>query len=415
MGSHAFIKCGPLTLGQWAAPTHELAFQYFPLRNVRRGTRPAKPVAPWQTIADIESFLEIHVSAEGFRRRLDLLGFTLTICCDMLEAALYDELQFARALELYSPPPDLEPDEIIRRIISGAATLSARAPETPKWLPLPDMLAEAAEMSDAAQRVATDALTNCDEEVLLRLAAEGLHDEIILDLSGVYQSGLVSEEEIENFEQKGEHLYLILTEGSSDRNILRTGLDRCHPELSDLFYFADEKLSIPHTGASRLTELVKAFVSLKILNRTIVLFDNDAEGAAEHAISLEVSTRSGNISPIILPELPIFDQITCLGPNGSHITSVNRRAAPIEMYLDRCVIDKAANEVEWSTYLHKAKRWQGNPIAKKELQAYFFRNIDNPSYDISALLQIFETIFEAASEIGGNVALENYTLEPVED
>jgi hypothetical protein len=75
--------------------------------------------------------------------------------------------------------------------------------------------------------------------------------------------------QITSFIIKGAEI-LIVTEGSSDTNILKKGLDMLYPDIADFFCFVDMKENYPFAGddsshQGRLSESFQSLCGLVIL------------------------------------------------------------------------------------------------------------------------------------------------------
>ncbi len=95
---------------------------------------------------------------------------------------------------------------------------------------------------------------NLDPYVILRLLGENpdnLERDLIWGIHDVVESGWVEDGEV--FEPlSDESKFLIVTEGSSDTNILKTALPLVAPDVGDFFNFVDMKENYPFTGTGNL-------------------------------------------------------------------------------------------------------------------------------------------------------------------
>ena len=97
--------------------------------------------------------------------------------------------------------------------------------------------------------------------------------------------------------------FLVVTEGSSDAAILRKALDMLRPTIADFFYFVDMQEGYPFSGTGNLSNFCKGLLSIGILNKTLVVFDNDAEGVLKAGQVSSLKCPS-NLGVLILPDLP---------------------------------------------------------------------------------------------------------------
>ena len=127
--------------------------------------------------------------------------------------------------------------------------------------------------------------------------------------------------------------FLIVTEGSSDAKILAHALRMLRPEIADFFSFVDMQEGYPFSGTGNLHRFCQGLMSIGILNRVLIIYDNDAEESARY-----VSTRRLRMPPNMrvmkLPDLPAFECFETIGPSGVSMDDINGRAAAIECYLD---------------------------------------------------------------------------------
>ncbi len=252
--------------------------------------------------------------------------------------------------------------------------------------------------SEHVERAGADFALCVGFPTIAAILVESVEDYVEFDVTDAFE-GEISDEEIPHILRPSDERFLILTEGTSDRQILEHAISLAAPSVLDLFYFADEALSLPQTGATRVTELLKAFVALKVKNDVIAIYDNDSEGAAEHAKALEFTKSTYQISVVKLPSREEFRHVVCEGPDGHHVTDINGRAASIEMYLDRPIAKRGQPEVKWSAFLKKAGTWQGEPLTKRQIVSHFFSSFGSESYDASGINSILDTIFDAAAQI----------------
>jgi hypothetical protein len=83
--------------------------------------------------------------------------------------------------------------------------------------------------------------------------------------------------------------FLIVTEGSSDAKVLAHALCLLRPSIADFFYFVDMEQGYPFTGTGNVLNFCRGLCKINILNNVLVIYDNDAEGAARHKDILKLS------------------------------------------------------------------------------------------------------------------------------
>lgn len=159
-------------------------------------------------------------------------------------------------------------------------------------------------------------------------------------VSGGYYDEAASVSEMALEELKGDYSansrIILLTEGTTDREVLRTSIDLLYPHISDYYSFMDLAVRAPG-GAGSLVHVVKSFAGAGIENRTIALFDNDTAGHSAASLLRGVRLPS-NIVVMSYPDIALADCYPTHGPNGSSVQSVNGTACSIELYFGRDVL-----------------------------------------------------------------------------
>lgn len=158
---------------------------------------------------------------------------------------------------------------------------------------------------------------------------------------------------------------IVLTEGSSDADILAKSLAVLFPHLVGYFSFFDFHGSKAAGGASQLISVVKAFAAAGVANRVVALLDNDT-AAHEAARSLRNITLPANIAVVHCPARDWLRQYPTLGPSGDVALDVNGKAGSLELYLGRDVLaeDGALCPVQWAGYSQAMRAYQGELINK---------------------------------------------------
>lgn len=200
---------------------------------------------------------------------------------------------------------------------------------------------------------------------------------------------------------------IILTEGSSDREILSRSLKILYPHLCEYYSFMDFGVSNAAGGAVALVSQIKSFVGVGIANRIVALFDNDI--AAFSAVrGLNKTELTKNIIIEHYPRIELSENYPTLGPTGISDMDVNGLAGSIEIYLGKEVlnINGHLTPVQWKGYDSSQGKYQGELIEKTKIQQRFFKKIEvcekEPekieSYDWSGLRSIFNIVFNAFNE-----------------
>lgn len=199
---------------------------------------------------------------------------------------------------------------------------------------------------------------------------------------------------------------IILTEGSTDKNILETSFKLLFSDYSDYYSFMDFEEAKPEGGASHLVSTIKSFISAGVSNRIIALFDNDT--AAKDAIrSLEKINVPENIKILQYPDLEIAKNYPAIGPSGIHKMNINGLAGSIEIYLGKDVLSDKNGEdllpIQWKGFNQALKQYQGEILDKRKIQKNFKKKISKfnkgesaeEDGDWDSLRLIFEKIFAA--------------------
>jgi len=189
--------------------------------------------------------------------------------------------------------------------------------------------------------------------------------------------------------------FLIVTEGSSDANIIRRALSVLRPNIANFFRFVDMDKGYPFSGTGKLVNFTAGLISIGIENNVIILFDNDAEGVASYNRALKLAVPS-NMKILKLPNLPIFENFRTIGPSGEQLADINGSAAAIECYLD------TGNDatVRWTSYNTELAIYQGELEDKRNTMMRFlnaFGRIEN--YDYSKIQSVLDHIIRECTEI----------------
>ena len=170
---------------------------------------------------------------------------------------------------------------------------------------------------------------------------------------------------------------IVLTEGSTDAQVLKASLKILYPHLVDYYSFLDFDSTRNPGGAGHLASLVKGFAAAGIGNRVIALFDNDA--AARDAMrTLESARLPPNFAVLKYPDTEFLRCYPTLGPSGRSDLDVNGLAASIELYFGEDVLrglDGSLAPVQWKGYVQSIDSYQGEVFGKNDLQAKFARKV----------------------------------------
>ncbi len=196
---------------------------------------------------------------------------------------------------------------------------------------------------------------------------------------------------------------IILTEGSTDVEILREALALLYPHLFGYYTFLDFASARPQGGAGSLVTTVKAFAAAGISNRIVAIFDNDT-AAFDARRSLASLQLPQNIAVCSYPNLNSLEAYPTLGPSGLAPLNVNGLAASIELYLGNDILANGDEfPVQWKGYVESLGKYQGEVMYKGRLQERFREKVarcksstdEFNRCDWSGLKAILEVIFHA--------------------
>jgi hypothetical protein len=88
------------------------------------------------------------------------------------------------------------------------------------------------------------------------------------------------------------------------------------PEIADFFRFIDVSEPHPFSGIGSLVKFAEGLAKIDVQNRTVFLFDNDAEGQSAFRKVQDLSLPI-NMRTMVLPHLKEFESFPTVGPGGS--------------------------------------------------------------------------------------------------
>lgn len=190
---------------------------------------------------------------------------------------------------------------------------------------------------------------------------------IFVDLSEVINAGYYDENhKIAEKSLNKQDKTIIFTEGKYDTEVIKKSMDLLYPQYSNYFSFLDIELSNLELGANRIITYLKSFISAGIMNKVIVLFDNDAEGIYCKNELLKLKNIPNNFSIKTYPDIEITKSYPTIYPTGIETLNINGSACSIELYLCEEIL-KEKNQyipVQWKSFNEHVKKYQG-VISKK--------------------------------------------------
>jgi hypothetical protein len=372
--------------------------------------------ADWDP-GDVETVVEYSATANVVRDRLAIMGFTLSntqIEFDLMKAAHLGDI---RRLNEGS---GLWTDEIALLEKSSFADFLAAFDEiqTSQIHPVHFL-----DKNPDASRLAALIIRNRDETAwgfpcrdirfLIRALIEivPLTSMVIQDITDVVGAGYYEETDqvcdASLMELKGDYSInsriILLTEGPTDKDVLKEALELLFPHLADYYSFMDLAVRAPG-GAGSLVHVVKSFAGAGIENRTIALFDNDAAGHSAASL-LENIPLPHNIRVMTYPDIGLACQYPTSGPSGITIQDINGSACSIELYFGRDVLarDGGLTRVKWKGFEDRVQRYQGEIEEKDSLKMAFLQKVKSakssgvqpPPGDWDEMRELLGAIFDA--------------------
>jgi hypothetical protein len=241
---------------------------------------------------------------------------------------------------------------------------------------------------------------NLDPYALLRLLAENtanLDLEVQWRYADLIDDGWAEEESM--FEAlSATDRWLVVTEGSSDGHIIRKALELLRPDITDFFDFVDMSENYPFTGTGNLFRFCQGLAQIRIQNKVLVIFDNDAAGREIQHRVVQLPLPS-NMRVVRLPDLPACRRFPTVGPNGQAEEDINGRAVSIELFLDLRAEELPC--VRWTAYNSSTESYQGELLRKEFYTKQFMEaRTFGAKYDTSKLEGLLDHIFNALTNPG---------------
>ena len=184
--------------------------------------------------------------------------------------------------------------------------------------------------------------------------------------------------------------FLLVTEGTSDTEIIRHAFKILRPEVADFFRYVDMEKNYPFGGHGNLLNFMKGLNSIGMAKGVLAIFDNDAAGVG----SLKELSKLPDICAVKLPDLDDFRSFPTIGPNGEHLADINGRAAAIECYLKlppNC-------RIRWANFDAKAGEYHGTidqkDAEKSSQRDAFLKATSCDDYPFEKMRKVIDTIIE---------------------
>lgn len=228
--------------------------------------------------------------------------------------------------------------------------------------------------------------------VMLALNPANLDLPVVWRFADVVENGWTARADVVR-SLRAEEQFLVITEGSSDVAVLRKALALLRLDTQDFYRFIDASDGYQFFGTGNLFKLAQGLVAIGILNRTVILYDNDTEGRSK-LLDTERLRLPSTMRAIRLPDLEHLKKIPAIGPQGREVADINGRAAAIECYLDLHAPSAPPDpHVRWTSFNKQLDAYQGE-LVDKELYAKRFLSLRGrpADYDLSGLEAVLTTL-----------------------
>ena len=339
-------------------------------------------------------------SLRSIKKRLELLGYTLDGCRKMYsDLTTHPEFEQRPPFEFETLAMGLLSVDVMKFGMADGPLSSdlwkCVVAATPNDSKVGEVTSKAPDYSYDSERF----FCTLDSYIVLRLLAENpanLDCEVAWRFSDLAVGGWVDESCL--YEPlPASKRFLVVTEGSSDTNILKKSLGIVEPEAADFFEFIDMAENYPFTGTGNVVRFCEGLAKINIQNRVLVVLDNDTAGcsALQRLAKLNLPKQ---IRVTLLPELEKCRRIRTLGPSGESLEDVNGRATAIEAFLDLSYGGLPLPTVRWTSYDKQLDAYQGELVAKNEYVRVFFDGADKNGYDMSSLKCLWQHILSRCCE-----------------
>ena len=346
---------------------------------------------------DVEYKKGLSKNIKSVKRRLDLLGYSL----HEIEEVFNQELEFFN--QSYNTPIPINYHAFYNIVINiDIKNINMASEEYEYDYDLGEyvrkcVMSEIKEFSTYSHHDAYTIgyfLENLDPYITLRILSENKTNQnlnVIWRFADVVENGWVSEDEIIPKLTSQEKI-LIVTEGSSDTEIIKKCINLLYSDIADFFDFIDMEQNYPFTGTGNLKNFIKGLSKINILNKVLVVLDNDTAGRSVFNDIKKIDLPK-NLKIITLPNHKDFDRFKCKGPQGDSLENINEKAVSIECFLDLSSIDEEAY-VRWTGFNEKLIQYQGN-IEPKNLLIKSFHQHYKHEYNFTKIKYLIDYILES--------------------
>ena len=356
-----------------------------------------KIIPYYYTNNEVEYKKGFSKNIKSIKRRLNLLGYNLNQIEDMFN----EELEYVNQLYETSLPINFNDYyNVLKNININIIDMTSEEYEYEYDLGeyvrkcVMGEIKELVKISDDDVYTISKFLEKLSPYITLRILSENKNNldlDLIWRVSDVVENGWILEKDIIPQLTTKEKI-LIVTEGSSDTDIIQKCINLLYDDISDFFEFIDMEQNYPFTGTGNLKNFIKGLSKISILNNILVILDNDTAGLSVYNDIKEIILPK-NLKVITLPNHVEFDNFKCKGPQGDSLENINGKAVSIECFLDYNLIDEDIY-VRWTGFNDKLTQYQGN-IEPKNLLVKSFHQHYNQKYDFSKMKYLIDYILES--------------------
>lgn len=203
---------------------------------------------------------------------------------------------------------------------------------------------------------------------------------VIQDITEVVNAGYYTpEEEVISSLMEYQEKITILTEGTSDINIISKSIQVLYPHLFDYYNFKDFKISKAQGNAHQLFLDIKNLIAINHKGKVIALFDNDGEGLAQFNQLKKINIPE-NFVVLKYPDITLLESYPT---TNNTFENLNGIAGSIEMYLGKDVLQENGKYI--SVELANQKILHGAIEHKENLQKKYFQKIKKCQNELSCI------------------------------
>lgn len=246
-----------------------------------------------------------------------------------------------------------------------------------------------------------DLLDNIDGySILMLFILNDIHtnEDVVWEYYDLVDGGWISEEEVELLMNNNTR-YLLITEGSSDTQIIKCAIEWIYPDIAGFFEFIDMDKNYPFTGVGNIVNFYHGICKIGSSKNIIFIFDNDTAG--NNALNRCTVNGQPNLKLAALPSLDEFKAFKTIGPSGEAVEDINEKAVSIEMFLDLDYKTTQIPTIRWTSYDEKSDKYQGSLIFKEKYSKHFFNAFKerDKEYSLTKLKRLLDNIIDVAKNL----------------